>query len=213
MKLSGVLIVTFESQFIVLPGEKKEKKTWQQNPAGVMCSEALKVLVASPERCLPLPISQWAMKCKIPSNRWLWIAHMSDLCGLHTELRRGFWGWRAHGQRERAVQAKWITWLHYHSLHVYTWRPHLSIGSIVEVTILYPFTGKGFIIEDSVQAWNMLGNKWISHLDAFQFWAISRHSNCTNCLLSVSQNAPLMERDFAWLKWEFCLTHSIYFCN
>lgn len=67
-KLSSVLIVNFESQFIVLPGEKNNNNmTAESSRDNVFRST--KILVASLERHLPLTISQWAMKCKIPSNR------------------------------------------------------------------------------------------------------------------------------------------------
>lgn len=86
-----------------------------------MCSKALKVLLAPQERCLPLPIIQWAVKWKILSEWWLWIA--CDLCGLPTEVRRGFCDWIAHGQWARAEQAEWITCILCHSLHVSTQSP------------------------------------------------------------------------------------------
>lgn len=134
--------------------------------------------MARQETCLPLSISQWSMKCNIP-----WIAHMSDLCGLHTGLRRGFWDWMAHGQRQMADRAEWIAWLLCHSLHFSTQSPHFSAGSTVQVAIPVSFHRQWFFItEDAVQAWNMLAKRRLLHLADFPFLAISRHSECTNCL-------------------------------
>lgn len=130
------------------------------------------------------------------------------------EVRRGFWDWIAHGQWVRAEQAEWITWLLCHSLHVSTSSPRLSAGSVVKVTTL-SFHWQRFLLEDMLSKFEIcwLTNGFL-HLDDFQFRAVSRHSNATQLLaVSLFECSDKWSAILARLEWEFCLTHSTYFCN